>query len=155
MRQHRLTTCFLLVQHVSPPPCVSEEGAFVSPSLEPDNWLKGRIDDTCKIQVGLTHAYFLIRNASLAWNSLAFSSSFLKNDIFKTVLVVMTITFTHFLRHLTLGVRYMVEVEFQTLPSYFITEFPKLWFEIIDSARIWIRWLVPDHAPFSIFSCMG
>jgi hypothetical protein len=49
----------------------------------------------------LPHAYFLIRNASLARNSLAFSSSFLAKGIFKKVLVVITITFTHFLRHLT------------------------------------------------------
>jgi len=60
----------------------------------------------------------------LARNSLAFSSSFLAKGIFKKVLVVMTVTFTHFLRHLTEAAADMVE--FQTLPSYFITKFPKL-----------------------------
>jgi hypothetical protein len=46
-----------------------------------------------------SYAYFLIRNASLAQNSLAFSSSFLGKGTFKKVLVVMMIKCTHFLRH--------------------------------------------------------
>ena len=37
MRQHRLTTHFRLVKHVSPPPEGSEGSAFVFPSLELDN----------------------------------------------------------------------------------------------------------------------
>jgi len=42
MRQCRLTTCFRLVQCVSPPPSMSEGSAFVSPLLEPNNWLKDK-----------------------------------------------------------------------------------------------------------------
>ena len=53
------------------------------------------------------HAYFLIRNASFARNSAAFSSSFLgagaaPGMYFKKALVEMTMKSTHFLRHLAL-----------------------------------------------------
>ena len=49
MRQHCLTTRFCLLQRVVSPPCMSEGSPFVSPLLEPDSWLRQKMNTCCKI----------------------------------------------------------------------------------------------------------
>jgi hypothetical protein len=68
-----------------------------------------------------SHTYFLICNASLARNSLAFSSSFLGESTFKKVLEVMMIKCTHFLRHLALAQLMVDMVEIQAFTELFAT----------------------------------
>lgn len=59
-------------------PSESAPGRLVFPLAELDSWLKGT--ELTVIRFSNIHTYFLIRNASLARNSLAPSSSFLKQS---------------------------------------------------------------------------